>query len=298
MEDQRELERAEGRTMYAAQITRSNPTCLILLLDQSGSMVDPFSGDPTVRKAEYVADVVNHTLHDLVIRCTKTEEVRNYYYVSVIGYGGQVGSAFGGPLASYRLAPIAELAEYPLRVETRYKSVPDGAGGVIEMPFRFPVWVHPQAAGKTPMCEALWQAKAIIEGWVAEHPKSFPPTVLHLTDGESSDGDPYRLGQEIMSLATEDGPTLLFNCHVSSQRSAKIEYPSSALGLPNGFARTLFEMSSPLPASFLAAAAQLGVRAEIGSRGFIFNADPSSVVQFYEIGTSLTGMTPYRWMDS
>src|SRR4051812_29560374 len=99
MEDQREFDPAAGRTRYAAQITRANPTCLILLLDQSGSMVDPFSGDPTVRKAEYVADVVNHTLHDLVIRCTKTEEVRNYYHVSVIGYGGQVGSAFGGPLA-------------------------------------------------------------------------------------------------------------------------------------------------------------------------------------------------------
>jgi hypothetical protein len=284
--------------MYSAQITRANPTCLILLLDQSGSMVDPFSGDASVRKAEYVADVVNHTLHDLVIRCTKTEEVRNYYYVSVIGYGGQVSSAFGGALSSYRIAPIAELADYPLRVETRYKSVPDGMGGVVEMPFRFPVWVQPQAGGKTPMCEALKQAKGIIQSWVAEHPRGFPPTVLHLTDGESSDGDPYQIGQEIMALGTDDGPTLLFNCHVSSQRSAKIEYPSSAAVLKDGFARTLFEISSPLPASFLAAAAQLGVRAEEGSRGFVFNADPSSVVQFYEIGTSLTGMTPYRWMDS
>jgi hypothetical protein len=299
MENQAEFSPAAGRAPYAAQITRANPTCLILLLDQSGSMADPFSGDQNVRKAEYVADVVNHTLHDLVIRCTKTEEVRNYYYISVIGYGGQVGPAFGGALSSYRLAPVAELAEYPLRVETRYKSVPDGMGGVVEMPFRFPVWVQPQAGGKTPMCEALTQARGIIKGWVAEHPRGFPPTVLHLTDGESSDGNPYEIGQEIMSLQTDDGQALLFNCHVSSSRSPKVEYPSSAAALPqDGFARTLFEISSTLPASFLAAAAQLGVKAEDGSRGFIFNADPSSVVQFYEIGTSLTGMTPYRWMDS
>ena len=47
----------------------------------------------------------------------------------------------------------------------------------------------------------------------------------------------------------------------------------------------------------LSAAAQLGVNAVEGSRGFVFNGDPSSIVQFYEIGTSLTGMTPYRWMD-
>ncbi len=284
--------------MYSAQITRANPTCIILLLDQSGSMADPFGGENGVRKADYVADVVNHTLHDLVIRCTKTEEVRNYYYISVIGYGRQVGPAFGGLLANRRLAPISEAAEYPLRIETRYKRMPDGAGGFVEMPVRFPMWVYPIADGGTPMCQAFAQVKAIIEQWLAEHPRGFPPTVLHLTDGESSDGDPGEIGREIMSLGTDDGQALLFNCHISSRRSSKIEYPTSDSILPDGFARTLFQISSSLPANFLAAAAQLGVKAEEGSRGFVFNADPSSVVQFYEIGTSLTGMKPHMWMDT
>lgn len=284
--------------MYSAQITRANPTCIILLLDQSGSMADPFGGDSETRKADYVADVVNHTLHDLVIRCTKTEEVRNYYFLSVIGYGRQVGPAFGGPLANRRLTPISEAAEYPLRIETRYRRMADGVGGSVEMPVRFPMWVHPVADGATPMCQGFTQVKAILEQWVAEHPQGFPPTVLHLTDGESSDGNPGQLGREIMSLGTEDGPVLLFNCHISSRRSSKIEYPLSDSVLSDDFARTLFQISSPLPENFLAAAAQLGVKAAAGSRGFVFNADPSSVVQFYEIGTSLTGMKPYRWMDS
>src|SRR4051812_43586952 len=100
--------------MYSAQITRANPALIILLVDQSGSMADPFSGENAMRKADYVADVVNHTLHDLVIRCTKTEEVRNYYHISVIGYGRHVGPVFGGPLGNYKIAPIAEVAEYPL----------------------------------------------------------------------------------------------------------------------------------------------------------------------------------------
>ena len=63
-------------------------------------MGDSFSGDSVRKKAEFVAEVVNHTLHDLVIRCTKTEEVRNYYHVSVIGYGRTVSSCFSGPLAA------------------------------------------------------------------------------------------------------------------------------------------------------------------------------------------------------
>ena len=260
-------------------------------------MADPFSGDSTTKKADFVAEVVNHTLHDLVIRCTKTEEVRNYYYISIIGYGRNVAPAFGGALGARNLVPIAQVADYPLQVKSSYKRVPDGAGGWVEIPIRFPVWLHPNAEGKTPMCEALTLVKNILEGWLTEHPRGFPPTVLHLTDGESSDGDPDYIGRQIMSLRTDDGQVLLFNCHISSQRKRKVEYPADESDLPDAFARTLFHISSPLPGNFLAAAAQLGVQTVDNSRGFVFNGDPSSIVQFYEIGTSLTGMTPYRWMD-
>jgi len=260
-------------------------------------MADPFSGDSARKKSDFVAEVVNHTLHDLVIRCTKTEEVRNYYHVSVIGYGRQVGSSFAGPLSARNIVPISEVADYPLQVKSSYKRVSDGAGGWVEIPVRYPIWIHPASDGKTPMCEALARAKDILHGWLLDHPRGFPPTVLHLTDGESSDGDPNEIGRQIMSLGTDDGAVLLFNCHISTRRSAKIEYPTDENSLPDGFARSLFEISSKLPGNFLAAAAQLGVNAVEGSRGFVFNGDPSSIVQFYEIGTSLTGMTPYRWMD-
>lgn len=285
--------------MYSAQITRANPTLIVLLIDQSGSMVDTFGGERSGRKADFVSDVVNNTLHDLVIRCTKTEEVRNYYYVSVIGYGRRVSSAFSGALADRNVAPISELADYPLKVETRMKRVSDGYGGMIEVPYRFPVWTYPLADGGTPMCEAFGRVKEILRKWLGEHPTGFPPVILHLTDGESGDGNPTNICQEIMSMGTDDGNVLIFNCHVSSNNARKIEYPSNDYGLPDGFAKTLFGISSQLPAGFIAAAQQLGVNVSEGSHGFVLNADPSSIVQFYEIGTSLTGMamTPHRWMD-
>ena len=260
-------------------------------------MSDPFSGDAARKKCDFVAEAVNHTLHDLVIRCTKTEEVRNYYHVAVIGYGRHVGTCFSGELGARYLVPISEVADYPLQVKSTYKRVSDGAGGWVEIPVRYPVWIHPTSDGKTPMCDALAKVKEVLERWLSDHPRGFPPTVLHLTDGESSDGDPNEIGQQIMSLGTDDGSVLLFNCHISSRRSGKIEYPTDERALPDGFARSLFQISSRLPANFLSAAAQLGVNALEGSRGFVFNGDPSSIVQFYEIGTSLTGMTPYRWMD-
>lgn len=286
--------------MYSAQITRTRPACLLLVIDQSGSMADPFGGEASLRKADFVADVVNHTLHDLVIRCTKTEEVRSYYHVGVIGYGRHVGPALGGSLSGRGLIPIADIAEYPLRVEARHKRVPDGAGGIIEMPVRFPVWLQPLADGGTPMCQAFEMARRLIREWLRDHPQGFPPTVLHLTDGESGDGDPEKIGRDIMTLGTDDGTTLFFNCHVSSRRGVKIEYPNNAAQLPDQFARTLFNVSSALPAVFVRAAQQLGANVQDGARGFVFNGDPSSVVQFYEIGTSLTGMAggqSHIWMS-
>lgn len=282
---------------YTAQITRANPTLIVFLLDQSGSMADPFGGEQAGRKADFVASTVNHALHDLVIRCTKTEEVRDYYYVAVVGYGRAVGVGLGGVLGGLAVAPVSAVADNPARIESGYRRVPDGAGGFIEMPVRYPVWIHPHAEGGTPMCRALGRVREILEGWLASHPRGFPPTVLHLTDGESSDGDPLNDGRQIMSMGTDDGRVLLFNCHVSSSRARKVEYPSDESQLADGFARTLFHISSPLPENFLGAAQQLGVPASEGSRGFVFNADPSSVVQFYEIGTSLTGMPPHIWMD-
>lgn len=101
-----------------------------------------------------------------------------------------------------------------------------------------------------------------------------------------------------MSLGTADGRPLVFNCHISSSHARKILYPSAFESLPDEFAQILFDISSQLPETFRNAATQLGVSVNESSRGFVFNADPSSVVQFYEIGTSLTGMTPYRWMES
>jgi hypothetical protein len=282
---------------YTAQITRANPTLIVFLLDQSGSMADPFGGEQGARKADFVARAVNHALHDLVIRCTKTEEVRDYYHVAVVGYGRAVGASLGGALGGIPVVPVSAVADNPARIESGFRRVPDGAGGLVEMPVRYPVWVLPQAEGGTPMCRALGRVREILQGWLGAHPRGFPPTVLHLTDGESSDGDPTQAGDAVTSLGTDDGRALLFNCHVSASRARKVEYPTEESQLQDDFARTLFRISSTLPDNFLGAAQQLGVPAAEGSRGFVFNADPSSVVQFYEIGTSLTGMAPHIWME-
>ncbi len=272
---------------YSAEISRSNPTLFIFLVDQSGSMGDPFPDLPNRKKADAVADAINKLLQNLVIRCAKEEGVRDYFSVSVIGYGNRVGPAFSGQLAGRELVPISDVGNMPARVEQRIKKSDDGAGGILEQTVRLPIWFDPVADGGTPMCNALSQAQDILRRWLAQHPDCFPPVVIHITDGESTDGDPSQAMRCVTSLASSDGNVLLFNVHISSDASSTpIAFPDNSVQLPNQYAKTLFEGASPMTYGMRTVAnAQHGMTLAEGARGFVYNGDVVLVVQALDIGT-------------
>jgi len=274
---------------YTSQINRANPTCFLFIIDQSGSMGDPFGGSDAVgwSKAQQLADAVNNLLQGLVTRCARGEEVRDYFDVGVIGYGHTIGSALKGALAGRELVSISEIAFNPVRLEDRMKKIPDGAGGLVEQNYQLPIWLDATHNGGTPMCEALSRAKSMLDGWVAGHLTSYPPTVIHVTDGESTDGDPSAAALDIKSLATQDGAVCLYNLHLSSTETKDpIVFPDSSAGLPSDqFAPLLFDMSSLLPGPIRAAAQSEGFRVTDGTRGFAFNAKAVEMIQFLDIGT-------------
>ncbi|MEI7940610.1 MAG: VWA domain-containing protein [Verrucomicrobiota bacterium] len=269
---------------YSAEISRNNPSCFVFLIDQSGSMGDAF-GTGEGKKADALAVAINRLLQNLVIKCAKEEGVRDFFHVGVVGYGAQVGPGFTGPLAGQQMVPISQIGSSPARMEQRTKKVSDGAGGLVDQPIRFPVWFDPTANGGTPMCQALGVAKSLVESWLEKHGSCYPPTVINMTDGESTDGDPTSVVEQIRKLRSNDGEVLLFNAHLSSQKAAPIEYPNSEAGLPDQFAQQLFRMSSPMPEYMLKIAKQEGMSVAEGSRGFVFNADLVSIVKFLDIGT-------------
>ena len=290
---------------YTAEISRANPTCFVFLIDQSLSMSDPIGGSAVpMRKADAVAEAINGFLSELCVKCAKEDGVRDYFHVAVIGYGAEVGPAFRGGLAGRWLVPLSEVAAAPYRLEERVPvpvatmTAPGATGlagglsgqvaqAIAERPVRVPVWFEPTAFGDTPMRAALAGAHAIVREWLAVHPGCFPPIVLNITDGESTDGDPAPIASDIQELVSADGPVLLFNLHLSEDRSDPIAFPPEQFRLPDDFARKLFSMSSRLPEHMRAMARQQGLTLEQGARGFVFNADASSVVQFLDIGTQV-----------
>jgi hypothetical protein len=248
-------------------------------------MAEPFGAQPEKPKAQGVADGINRLLQNLVLKCAKSDGIRDYFHVGVIGYGGRVAWALAGPMAGQKLVPISLIANNPLRVEQRARKVDDGAGGLVEQKFKFPVWFEATAGGRTPMCQALGEAAKAVADFIGKYPDCFPPLVINISDGKPTDGNPELAAYPLRELKSSDGNVLLFNAHLSSAATRPVEFPSQESELTDPEARILFRMSSVLPTKLLEAAKNEGFRVNEQSRGFVFNADLVSVLRFLDIGT-------------
>ena len=272
--------------MYTNAITRSNPSAFLFLIDQSGSMSDIMPTGNT--KAVEVAKILNRLLADLTIRCTRADGVRDYFDVGVLCYNGDgVFNGFQGDLSLSDLNPISSIERSPIRIDEIIKKVPDDAGSFYEQTVKFPVWFDPTSKGGTPMCEAITKAGEILVAWCSEpsHADSFPPTVLHISDGVSTDGDPEGFAMNLQQIQINDGSVLLFNLHLSTIENGQIQYPSSESILPDEDSKRLFRMSSLLPKQMAEYAASKGFNVNQESRGFVFNAGYVDIVEFLDIGT-------------
>jgi hypothetical protein len=271
---------------YTAEISRNNPSCFLFVIDQSGSMSDNYVsvGKP---KSEALADVINKLLQQLTIKCYTRGELKDYYMIGVVGYGEKgAGSAFSADLSNNDLVPITQIANNPARIEERTKKVSDGAGGLVDTTIKFPIWFDPTASGGTPMTEAFRKANNIVSSWLGSNPNCFPPIVIHITDGESTDGDPTDEMRKLTSQASNDGNVILFNLHTNARSINPISFPGPETPLPDHHAEMLFNGASVLP-KFIrdVTTRDFNLNLSEGAKGFIMNGDIDLIITAIEIGT-------------
>ncbi len=275
---------------YTTDISRSNPGCFLFLIDQSFSMGDALAGQPGQRKADQASDAINRILNAVSQRCSSGMDIRDYFHIGILGYHTDnrgspiISSVLPGTIPESPFMPISAVVEAAEVVERQVKES-DGAGGVVEVSRRFPVWLRPHAEFGTPTCEVMKYSWEALSDWVAQNPDSYPPIVIHVSDGESSDGDPLPIAQQVMGLQTSDGNVLVFNVHLSELETTPVQFPDSEDELPDDFAVRLFRMSSVLPESCRALAASMDLAISEEARGFVFNANITALVQFLDIGT-------------
>ena len=276
---------------YAADISRINPACFLFLIDQSGSMSGALGGQPGLRKMDGAADAVNRILDAISLRAAKGMEVRDYFHVGIITYttddkgNPDVQSTLPKTSPKEPFLTISQVAE-AADVEERQVKEPDGAGGLVEVTRKFRVWLRPEAEWGTPMCSALSAASDALHDWITDHPSSYPPMVINVTDGDATDGDPVPWAEEIKAMGTDDGNVLAYNAHLSEMSAMPVQYPSDeSEAPPDEYAKRMFRMSSVFPDPVVELAAGMDLPVTQGSRGYVFNADMVALVRFLDIGT-------------
>lgn len=285
---------------YEQEISRQNKGCFLFLLDQSYSMEEPLGGT-TQRKCDQLALAINAWLFNIGIRASGDSGVRDWLDIGVLGYRTDpqanpiIEPGLQGSLAGKPLVSIVEIAANPARIDQVTRRVPDEeTGELIEIPEQMPVWIDPKAEGGTPMCQTLHDACHILDEWIGSHPKSFPPVVINITDGESADGDPIPYADVLKERCTEDGNVLFFNCHLSMTAADPFMFKSNGEILPDKLARDLFNMSSVLPETIYNRAKADGFDLEPNARGMAFNADMVQLIRFLDMGTRVAAPTNLR----
>jgi hypothetical protein len=280
--------------MYQQTFSRTTPGCIMLLVDRSDSMKQQW-GNSGLTLAEGAARAINKLLLELCVKSTKEHGgvMRRYFYCGILGYGfcpstgGEgVEVALPGPLADRGIVPLPDLADHPIAVRE------EPSVDAVLSRSRVPAWIDPYHGFRTPMCQAIATAGSYLYGWANAFPSSFPPIVINITDGMVTDS-PYdgadiaTWAQRLTTIATNDGPTLLFNIFLSPTPGNGVWFPASPASLPQP-GPGLFSISSEMPRPMVDNARSAQVQVGPGARGLVFNADLAMLVKFLEIGTRVT----------
>lgn len=277
--------------MYSQEITRKHRTAFVIALDRSGSMQEQMRyGRSMQTKASILSRTAGALITELIDRCRRTDALRNYYDIAVVGYGNdEVEMLLGGD----GFIAIDELERHqPAEIiTTTEEHLPDGSWAMVE--HRSVEWFEPKAEGNTPMYEAMLLIRDLVKDWCAktENKESFPPVVIHITDGEASDCDDRELidiCSQIKQTGTADGNTLLLNIHIS----ANSQLPAILFPMPDEMlaashhAKTLADCSSIMPDTFNEAICSLKGRAAIPPFiGMGYNASVIELLSIINIGS-------------
>ena len=273
----------KGKKMpYSEKMSSSNPGCIIIMIDQSYSMEDPY-GSSGEKKKDLASLAVNRVINEIVEASSDGESIKDRCFIAVIGYGKK---DTGVDLLLGDL--ISVIAENPIRVESIKKKISDGAGGLVEIDEDFPVWVESVAEWGTPMDLAFARAYQLAEDWCQEKPDSFPPLVINISDGEPNDMSRARVeAEKLINLSNNDGKVLLLNAHIADGLKDAIKLPSDGSILNDKLAKFLFDISSELPDILVSEAQKAGFNAIDGAKGMVYNADAEVLIRLLNFGSSV-----------
>lgn len=266
------------------QWSSATPGLLIILVDQSGSMMKPYDGNDS--RTVFAAKAVNRVINTIIQKNFDGKAPKNRCFITVIGYDVEVKKLASGFLQ--------QLDANPLRIEEVAKKVSDGAGGLVEIKTKMPIWIEPIDKDRwTNMTGAFMMAKDTVEAWMKDKPENPAPVIINISDGapyydrkERQDcmNETIEVVNQIKAIETNDGKVQIFNAMIGD--GEKIVFPSASDNLVSEEAKFLYEISTEIPEAYRWAAGKNELAFEEGARGAIYNADAEHLVKLIDFGSS------------
>jgi hypothetical protein len=210
---------------YVQPSTRLTPALVIYLIDASASMNDLCG--PTLTKIALVNTALREGIKGMVLRSMRDNRVQPRYHIALFAYSTKVLDLLNG------IRPLPDL----MRV-----------GGPPEL----------QAGGDgTDTAAGFSAVEKLLQQHLASYKSCPAPLICHLTDALRTTQDPSPIIQRIRSMRVDDGAVLIENV-LMTEKTLKKQVKdwqkwggvNKARQLADGYARLLFELSSPLPETY------------------------------------------------
>jgi hypothetical protein len=223
----------------------SGPALLVLILDRS--VDDPYAG--TIPNAcSRLSEAGNECLKLITSRDLKDLPVD----AAIISYGqgsdgtADVRTAFDGPLAGKSVVRNTELLEGAIRIEEAETQVSNGAGGLITMTKKTPIFFDVEPAASSPPQLAFTAAVGIADDWLAANPTGQPPRILHLTRGRHAAADVEAAAAALDAISDSRRPVLQ-HLVITESPHKSLAYPDSDSELDGEDLKALWRSSAAVP---------------------------------------------------
>ncbi len=266
---------------YRISMNTTNPGCIIIMLEQSLYMNASY-GTNGYEKKDLATLAVNRMIYEIIEACADGESIQDRVFIGVVGYGTK------NPGVELILGDmLSEIGDNPKRVEKITRKISDGSGGLVEIEEDFPVWIEPVAEMDAPMDDAFQRTAQLAEEWCKTHPDSFPPVVINITSGKTTNELSTRIeAEKLLKISNNNGNVLLLNAYISDGLGDAIVFPSNKNSFNDSSADLLFDISSTLPDILIQEAQYLWETVEIGAKGMIYNTDAALLLRLFDFGAT------------